>query len=131
MQSALLGNTAETEDISDLLSDPEILAALQKRNKELSSFHFKDQSETNLIIPELQGKTATVIHNDDDFSYTLGRMMRQMGMEVEVVKNQEYVPENKDILVIGGGPGDINDLEDTRMNHLRTILAERGNTPVL
>lgn len=58
-------------------------------------------------------------------------MMRQMGMKVEVVKNEEYSPRENDVLVIGGGPGDINDMEDPRMTHLRTILQERGATPVL
>ncbi len=121
----------ETEDVSELLNDPEVLAALAERNRNLSSFHFEDQSGVDLTIPELMGKTVTIIHNDDDFSYTLGRMMHQMGMTVDIVRNEDYEPRPDDILVIGGGPGDINDMSDLKMNRLRSIIQNRGNLPLL
>ena len=33
--------------------------------------------------------------------------------------------------MFGGGPGDINDMDDPKMNRLREIMADRGNTPLL
>lgn len=33
--------------------------------------------------------------------------------------------------MFGGGPGDINDMDDPKMNRLREIISERGNTPLL
>ena len=43
---------------------------------------------------------------------------------MKVVSYKEYEP-GEDILVFGGGPGDINDTDDTKMNRLREILAQR------
>lgn len=57
-------------------------------------------------------------------------MIQSLGAEVSVVSHKNYVPR-EDVLVFGGGPGDINDIHDSKMNRLREVLAERGNTPLL
>jgi len=49
-------------------------------------------------------------------------MIQSLGAEVSVVPYKEYIP-SEDILVFGGGPGDINDTSDLKMNRLRGILA--------
>ena len=49
---------------------------------------------------------------------------------MKVVSYKEYEP-GEDILVFGGGPGDINDTDDAKMNRLRDILIERGAAPLL
>ena len=56
--------------------------------------------------------------------------MQSLGAEVRVVWYENYEP-SEDILVFGGGPGDINDFLDQKMNTLRKFIAERGNTPLL
>ena len=63
--------------------------------------------------------------------------MESLGAKVKVEDYNDYrsivdplLPDirnirNEDILVFGGGPGDINDFTDSKMNQLREILAER------
>lgn len=58
-------------------------------------------------------------------------MIQSLGCEVNVVGYKEYEKQKQDILVFGGGPGNINDMDDPKMNRLREILAERGDTPLL
>lgn len=59
-------------------------------------------------------------------------MIESLGASVKVEDYQDIGdPEldtirlNEDILVFGGGPGDINDLANPKMNRLREIIAER------
>ncbi len=67
-------------------------------------------------------------------------MMESLGAKVKVEDYDDYrsivdptLPDirNEDILVFGGGPGDINDVTDEKMNQLREILTDRGDTPLL
>ena len=80
--------------------------------------------ETLEPSPELMGKKVTVINFDDNFAHILGVMIQSLGAQVKVVSYKEYEP-GEDILVFGGGPGDINDTDDAKMNRLREILAQR------
>jgi len=104
--------------------------AMQKaRNKFLSRFHFGEQKKLE-PSPELIGKKVTVINFDDDFSYILGVMLESLWCEVNVLEYSDYEP-SEDFLVFGGGPGDINNVKDPKMNRLREILAGRWETPLL
>ncbi len=63
--------------------------------------------------------------------------MESLGAKVKVEDYNDYrsivdplLPDirnirNEDILVFGGGTGDINDFSDPKMNRLREIMAER------
>ncbi len=64
--------------------------------------------------------------------------MESLGAKVKVEDYQgigdhklDTIRLNQDILVFGGGPGDINDSTDEKMNKLREILAGRGDAPLL
>lgn len=91
------------------------------RNAHLNSFLMRKQENLE-PSPELMGKKIAVINFDDNFAHILGVMMQSLGAEVSVVSYKEYVP-SEDILVFGGGPGNINDISDPKMNRLREILA--------
>ena len=132
MQAALLWKTQIPPDIQDILEDEEIITTLQSRNKNLSKFHFLDQSnlEENDILKD---KTATIIDNEDNFSQMLARMMTRMGMRVEVVSTADFDPtiNTSDIVLVWPGPGDINDMTDikikTLMWHTRTLMESGRN----
>jgi 2-amino-4-deoxychorismate synthase len=100
------------------------------RNEFLSRFHFWEQAKLE-PCPELLWKEITILNFEDDFAYILGVMMESLGCKVSVVGYDEYEKQNHDMLVFGGGPGDINDFENPKMNRLREIIAERWNTPLL
>ena len=59
-------------------------------------------------------------------------MMESLGASVKVEDYQDIgdprldtIRSDEDILVFGGGPGDINDFANPKMNRMREILAER------
>lgn len=128
--SAIHGTITETPDVRDIVSDPEILELLRDRNKDLSRFHFESQW-TRESIPELIGKKAVIIDNEDNFSSMIARMMRVMGMEVEVIPTADFSSLNHlpDIVILGPGPGDIGDPLDTKMQllreHTRVMLGKK------
>ena len=79
MERAIIGNGSEFEDVSELMTDPDILELLASRNEFLSQFHFKDQSNNPPdFCPELVGKKVTIINFRDNFSLTLGRMITSL-----------------------------------------------------
>lgn len=137
MERAITGAGGESfEDaryLRYLLNDPKIQTLLTSRNQFLSQFHFENQSDSPTdFCPELIGKKVRIINFRDDFSHTLGRMIRSLGATVIVEDYQKIGdPEldnirlNEDILIFGGGPGDINDFANPKMNRLREIIAER------
>ncbi len=112
------------------------------RNEFLSRFHFWEQHKLE-PSPEILWKEITILNFEDDFAYILWVMMESLGAKVKVEDYNDYrsivdplLPDirnirNEDILVFGGGPGDINDFTDPKMNRLREIMAERWNTPLL
>ena len=100
-----------------------------QRNTHLNSFLLRKQENLE-PSPELMSKKVTVINFDDNFAHILGVMIQSLGADVQVMSYNEYEP-NEDILVFGGGPGDINDISDPKMNRLREILAWRWDTPLL
>jgi 2-amino-4-deoxychorismate synthase len=133
----------------DFHQRPAILHSMQKkrheraiqlaRNAFLSRFHFWEQSKLE-PCPELLWKEITILNFEDDFAYILWVMMESLGARVQVEDYDDYrsivdptLPDmrSEDILVFGGGPGDINDFSDGKMKRLREILAERGDTPIL
>ena len=61
----------------------------------------------------------------------IARMMRVMGMEVEVIPTADFSSLNHlpDIVILGPGPGDIGDSLDTKMQllreHTRVMLGKK------
>ena len=102
--------------------DDKCAGLLSERNRFLSKFLIEDQSSIS-SEPELSRLKLTIIDNEDNFAYMLGHMVRHMGAKAEVIDVLEFSLENdsSDVLVIGPGPGDINDSNDPRMIKLRDL----------
>ncbi len=132
MQSALLGASQTPPDVQKILDNPEIIAKLQKRNEYLSQFHFLEQREREACEP-LRWKTITVLDNEDNFTAMLARMMRQMELEVSIIKTPLFDPmdNTSDIILIWPWPGDINDIQNLKMNtllrHTRELIRQQRN----
>lgn len=132
--NALKGKTASTDKFltDDLLA--EVNQSLLKRNKTFSQFHFEDQLN-HLIEHDAMGRKITIVNNEDNFSYILSHLTHHMGYDTEVVDTFKYIPETDpaDLVVIGPGPGDINDDDNPRMIRLREITGDLldGEKPIL
>lgn len=107
---------------------------LRQRNIHLSSFHLEKQAKCKAVAG-LKKIRITVVNNEDNFALMLAHMTRHMGCQTEVMDTFQFDPDRdeSDIVILGPGPGDINDTNNPRMRKLLLItkqLIER-QVPIL
>ena len=102
------------------LLTPEIEARLtpimEERNAHLSHFWFEQQ--TPIRPPEmLYGLDVTIINNEDDFAHMIAHILRYQGCNVRVEDTHEFDASKNPskVVVLGPGPGDVNDGKNPRM----------------
>ncbi len=132
--AALTGKTASTEKyVSDEMT-AQLHDALQERNATLSRFHLEDQIG-HRDLSNLHQESITIINNEDNFAYVLSHITRYLGYDTTIVDTFDYDISNdvSDLVVLGPGPGDINDEANPRMQQLLKITAELAsrNIPTL
>ena len=112
-------------NLAPLIATDDVQLALAKRNKDLSRFWIDDQSEAFTLEPRLAGKTVTIVDNEDCFTHMFAHMLRRLGMVAQVVRFDRFVlaADKADLVVIGPGPGDPSNRQDTKMAKLHTITA--------
>lgn len=113
----------------------QVQLALVKRNDAISGFWQKcptDRNETNI---KFIGKRALVIDAEDNFTEMLSLLLRAIGFDVSLRSCREcFDYSNYDLVVLGPGPGDPNDIEDSRIERMSEIAAqliESNQTPFL
>ncbi len=125
LMSALRGDTSTTGKFltKDLLN--QVNQSLIERNRTFSSFHFEDQIDHHEKYDSKPEK-ITIINNEDNFAYILGHLIRHMGYRTNIVDTFEYDSNASpsDIIILGPGPGDINDQENPRMLRLLEITKQ-------
>lgn len=104
--------------------DPAIQAALAARNDGLARFWLDQRRPGALTVPELAGRTAVIVDNEDTFTAMLAHQLRALGLEVRVVPWTLPVVPEADLLVLGPGPGDPGST-DAKMVRVRALVAER------
>lgn len=134
LMSALSGKTASTGKFLTPEFLEQVQPILDARNQSFSSFHFEDQIG-HRDLSNLHQESIIIINNEDNFAHILGHIARYLGYVTEVVDTFDYDPvqDHADLVILGPGPGDINDTQNPRMKRLleiTEILASR-NTPTL
>jgi phenazine biosynthesis protein phzE len=111
---------------------PGIQAALAARNEGLARFWLDQRSPGALTMPELDGRTAVIVDNEDTFTAMLAHQLRALGLAVRVVPWTVAAVPDADLVVLGPGPGDPASAEP-KMARLRALLAEllAARRPVL
>ncbi len=104
---------------------------LMQRNAHLSQFWMSKQgAETQPVRAKV-----TLINNEDDFCLMLAHLLKSLGCRTRVLDTFDYDPDrdDADIVLVGPGPGDINDPDHPRMVKLRGVLEElkRRKKPLL
>lgn len=134
MLKVIRGEASVTDGYLETVDQNKLRSKLSERNKYLSKFHFEDQSGLE-PCEKLKGTKITIINNEDNFAFMLGHMTKYMGCEVNAVDSADYNfnEDDSDIVIIGPGPGDINDQECPRMRKVREIASNlnSNNKPVL
>jgi phenazine biosynthesis protein phzE len=81
----------------------------------------------HIEVPGLEGKRVVIMDNEDDFCYMQKHIMGKMGIAADVVRNSEFVLENYsdyDLIIIGPGTGDPNDMKSPKMKRAFDITCE-------
>ena len=117
---------APDTNIAELVSDEDVLLALNARNQRLSRFWLTDQSGA-MPSDELKGRSVVILDGEDDFVNMLRHVLGVIGMTSEVVRHEDYAPgvlDGFDLVIVGPGPGDPRDGDDPKMAQLRAAVAE-------
>jgi phenazine biosynthesis protein phzE len=111
-------------DMAELVTDEDVLLALNARNRRLSTFWLTDQGDAS-PDPRLAGKSAVVLDGEDDFVNMLRHVLGVLGMTSEVVRHEDYVDgclDGFDLVIVGPGPGDPRDGDDPKMTRIRSAV---------
>jgi len=116
-------------NVAELVSDEDVLLALNARNRRLSSFWLDDQGDTPPDA-SLRGKRVVVIDGEDDFVNMLRHLLGVLGLTSTVVRHDAYdeahhgpVLDAADLVIVGPGPGDPRDLGDPKMATMDGVVA--------
>ncbi len=118
-------------NLAELVSDEDVLLALNARNRRLSRFWLTDQAGAP-PDPSLKGKSVVILDGEDDFVNMLRHVLGVLGMTSTVVRHDEYADgdvDDHDLVIVGPGPGDPRDGDDPKIATFRRAvdrLLERG-----
>jgi phenazine biosynthesis protein phzE len=112
-------------NLRDLIASDDIQLALNLRNKDLSRFWIDYQNDDFTVEPRLTGKTVTIVDNEDSFTHMFAHILRRLGMMVCITsfRTVDLTNDTADLVVIGPGPGDPNNLSDPKMLRLHDMVA--------
>ncbi len=116
--------TAPADEIAALTRDEDVLLALGTRNQRLSRFWLTDQ-EGAPPDPSLAGRSAVILHGEDDFVNMLRHVLGVFGMTSTVVRHEDYATgafDGADLVVIGPGPGDPRDGDHPKIAAFRRAV---------
>lgn len=118
-------------NLTELVSDEDVLLSLNARNRRLSRFWLTDQAGAP-PDSSLKGKSVVVLDGEDDFVNMLRHVLGVLGMTSTVVRHEEYddqALDGFDLVIVGPGPGDPRDGDDPKMATMRAavdkLLAQR------
>lgn len=118
------GATSDGADIADLARDEDVLLALGSRNQRLSRFWLTDQAGEP-ADPSLAGRSAVILHGEDDFVNMLVHVLGVLGMTARVVRHEDYAAgafDGADLVVVGPGPGDPREGEHPKIATFRRAV---------
>lgn len=108
---------------------------LQARNEKLSQFWMQKQNpyqeDTKADLGDLK---VTIVNNEDNFAYMIAHVIKSFKCDVSVIDSFDFDAkrDTSDILILGPGPGDPNDLNNPRIVKLHDIAKHsKGTKPIL
>ncbi|WP_224276144.1 anthranilate synthase family protein [Nocardioides lacusdianchii] len=116
--------TSDGTDIAELARDEDVVLALGSRNQRLSRFWLTDQAGEP-ADPGLAGKSAVILHGEDDFVNMLVHVLGVFGMTSRVVRHEDYVAgafDGADLVIVGPGPGDPREGEHPKIASFRRAV---------
>ncbi|WP_329101560.1 chorismate-binding protein [Micromonospora sp. NBC_01699] len=108
-----------------LADDPAVRAALAARNDRLARFWLEQRAPGAALVPALAGRRVLIVDGEDTFTGMLAHQLRALGLTVELRLWQDAadaLADGADLVVVGPGPGDPNQVDDPKMDSLRRLL---------
>lgn len=119
----------------DQFVDTLVTDVLNARNKYLSRFWIDRQSDDRYAAPQLIGRSVLIIDNEDQFTEMLKHILEHLGMKTSLCdyRDPQIRLDGYDLVLVGPGPGDPNDLSSPKIARLHGITRELldGDTPFL
>ncbi|MEU2610505.1 chorismate-binding protein [Micromonospora sp. NPDC007271] len=107
-----------------LADDPHVRAALAARNAPLARFWLDQRTPGATALPGLAGRRALIVDGEDTFTGMLAHQLGALGLAVTRRDWCRPGPVGPyDLVVVGPGPGDPNDLAEPKMAAMRALLA--------
>jgi phenazine biosynthesis protein phzE len=113
-------------DLAQLVNDEDVLLTLNARNRRLSRFWLTDQAGAP-PDPRLAGRSVVILDNEDDFVNMLRHVLGVLGLTTTVVRHEDWTPgalDGHDLVIVGPGPGDPRDGDDTKIATVRAAVDE-------
>ncbi|MER5637811.1 anthranilate synthase family protein [Kitasatospora sp. NPDC002227] len=113
---------------------PEVLGALAQRNVALAPFWLECPDERQRSVRALAGKKVLVVDAEDTFTAMWDHQLRSFGLDVTVRRfDEQYSFEGYDLVVLGPGPGDPQELDHPKIAHMRSATRQLlgSGTPFL
>ncbi|MBB5803784.1 phenazine biosynthesis protein phzE [Saccharothrix ecbatanensis] len=108
---------------SSFRNDPEIRAALARRNLTLADFWLTDADHRAAPVPVAAGRRALVVDMEDTFTAMIDHLLRSAGLDVTVRRYDEpHDPDEYELVVLGPGPGNPQADDERRTAHLRAAV---------
>ena len=109
----------------DQYVDGLVTDVLNGRNRYLSHFWIDRQTDDRYASPQLIGKSVLIIDNEDQFTEMLKHILEHLGMKISMCdyRDASIDFDGYDLVLVGPGPGDPNDLSTAKIARLHTIVA--------
>ncbi len=111
-------------NLTELVTDEDVLLSLNARNRRLSRFWLTDQAGAP-PDPSLKGKSVVILDGEDDFVNMLRHVLGVLGMTSAVVRHDDYAEgdlDDHDLVIVGPGPGDPRDGDDPKIATFRRVV---------
>ncbi|MFI6130718.1 anthranilate synthase family protein [Micromonospora sp. NPDC051141] len=119
----------------DRFVDDKVMEVLNSRNRYLSRFWINRQFDDRYAAPELIGRSVLIVDNEDQFTEMLKHILEHLGLKVTMRDYREsgIGLTGYDLVLVGPGPGDPNQLDDPKIAQLHRIVGElmAAGTPFL
>jgi phenazine biosynthesis protein phzE len=111
--------------LAEFVDEP-MTQVLNARNEHLSRFWIDRQSGQVAADPHLVGRSVLLIDNEDQFTQMLKHVLEHQGLKTTICdyRDAEIDTADHDLVLVGPGPGDPNDLDHPKMARLHTIIAD-------
>jgi 2-amino-4-deoxychorismate synthase len=106
--------------------DEEVIRVLNARNDHLSRFWIDRQSGQVSAHPHLVGRSVLLIDNEDQFTEMLKHVLEHQGLKTTICdyRDPDIDYTGHDLVLVGPGPGDPNDLAHPKMARLHEIVGD-------